>query len=65
MLERIRQLINEVSRGDVSKLEDIDAEFEKLVRDGDTAELSDGMKLMEEFLFSESQINFEDDTEAA
>ncbi len=65
MLERIRMLIDQVSHGDVSKLEAIDLEFERLVRDGNDTELESGMKLLEEFLFSQSQINFEDDVKAA
>jgi hypothetical protein len=65
MLETIRQLIAEVSHGDISKLEAIDIEFEKLIKDGNDIELEGGMKLLEEFLFSQSQITFEDDQKAA
>jgi hypothetical protein len=65
MLDNIRKLINEVTDGDISKLEAIDVEFEKLVREGNDAELENGMKLLEEFLFAQSQINFEEDQKAA
>lgn len=61
MVETIRRLIDEVAHGDTSKLEAIDAEFERLVREGDDEELQYGMKLLEEFLFSQKSINFEEE----
>lgn len=65
MIDNIRKLIAQVNHGDISKLEAIDIEFEKLVKDGNDIELENGMKLLEEFLFSQSQISFEDEQSAA
>lgn len=65
MLERIRMLLEQVSRGDLAKLDDVDMEFEKLVKDGSETDLLSGMKLLEDFLFSHGQIAFEDDQKKA
>ncbi len=65
MLDKMRLLIDQVSNGDISKLEAIDVEFEKLVKDGTDAELQDAMVMMEQFLFAESHLTFEDGKKAA
>jgi hypothetical protein len=47
--------MDQVGQGDVSKLEVIDQEFEKLVKDGEDTEVENGIRLMKDFLFNKGK----------